>query len=278
MSRPDADPILRQASGNGHERPGVALRDVVAALDAELRTADIPDYGGAINGLQVANPGTVHRVAVAVDASRAAINEAVICGADLLIVHHGLFWSGAQPVVGVTYDKFHTLLSGNVAVYSSHLPLDLHPTLGNNTRLARAIGLEPTGGFAAYKNIQIGVSGEANEPTRAIVDRVAAFVSRYDGAVRTSVIPDGRTTKRWAICTGGGASSETLREARELGVDTLIVGEGPHHTTVEAIEHDLCVVYAGHYATETLGVQALGEFLETRFGLPWTFLHLPTGS
>jgi putative NIF3 family GTP cyclohydrolase 1 type 2 len=107
---------------------------------------------------------------------------------------------------------------------------------------------------------------------------VQAFVSRYGGSVRTSIPAQGRRTHRWAICTGGGASSETLREARDRGVDTLIVGEGPHHTTVDAIEHDLCVVYAGHYATETLGVQALGAFLESRFGLPWTFLHLPTGS
>jgi dinuclear metal center YbgI/SA1388 family protein len=278
MSRPEADPILRQASGNGHTLPAVSLHEVVAALDAELRTTDIPDYSGAVNGLQMANPGTVHRVAVAVDASRAAISEAAIVGADLLIVHHGLFWSGAQPIVGVAYEKYHALLTGKIAVYGSHLPLDLHPTLGNNARLARAIGLEPTGGFAPFKGVHIGVSGEANEPTRAVVDRVAAFVSRYSGAVRTSVMPEGRTTKRWAICTGGGASSDTLREARERGIDTLIVGEGPHHTMVEAIEHDLCVIYAGHYATETLGVQALGEFLETRFGLPWTFLHLPTGS
>jgi putative NIF3 family GTP cyclohydrolase 1 type 2 len=107
---------------------------------------------------------------------------------------------------------------------------------------------------------------------------VQAFAARYGGAVRTSVPADTRTTKRWAICTGGGASTETLREARERGVDTLIVGEGPHHTTVEALEHDFCVIYAGHYATETLGVQALGAWIEARFGVPWTFLHLPTGS
>lgn len=278
MSRPDADPILRQATGNGHSQVAVPLRDIVAALDTELRTAAIPDYSGAMNGLQVANPGTVHRVAVAVDASRAAVSHAGICGADLLIVHHGLFWSGAQPLVGVTYDKFHALLASNIAVYASHLPLDLHPTYGNNARLARALGLEPTGGFATFKTIEIGVSGVADESTQGLVDRVAAFVARYNGTVRTSIEPNGRTTKRWAICTGGGASSDTLREARERGIDTLIVGEGPHHTTVEAIEHDLCVIYAGHYATETLGVQALGAWIEAKFGVPWTFLHLPTGS
>lgn len=256
----------------------VALRDLVAALDTELRTTEVPDYPGAMNGLQVANRGHVSRVVVAVDASRAAIAEAAVSSADLLIVHHGLFWNGAQPLVGVAYEKFHSLLTNNIAVYASHLPLDLHPTLGNNSRLAATFGLTPTGGFARYKNIEIGVTGVANEPTDAILSRVQAYSARYGGTVRTSISTHGRTTKRWAICSGGGASTETLREARELGVDTLIVGEGPHHTTVDAIENDLCVIYAGHYATETLGVQALGALLEERFGLPWSFLHLPTGS
>ncbi len=258
--------------------PTVPLRDIVAALDLELRTGEIPDYPGAVNGLQVANPGTVRRVAVAVDASRAAIAEAVISGADLLIVHHGLFWSGVQPLIGMQYDKFRSLLSSGLAVYSSHLPLDLHAEHGNNVRLAQALGLTPDGGFARYKTVDIGVTGAANEPTDDLVSRVQAFSARYGGTIRTTIPPQGRRTRRWAICTGGGASAEALAEARDRGIDTLIVGEGPHHTTVSAIEHDLCVVYAGHYATETLGVQALGAFLETRFGLPWTFLHLPTGS
>jgi dinuclear metal center YbgI/SA1388 family protein len=278
MSTPATDRILAAASANGSTLPSVPLRDIVAALDAELRTGDVPDYPGAVNGLQVANPGAVHRVAVAVDASRAAIAEAVISGADLLIVHHGLFWSGVQPLVGVQYEKYRSMLSSGLAVYASHLPLDLHAEHGNNVRLAQALGLVPDGGFARFKSVDIGVTGAANEPTVDLVARVQAFVSRYGGSVRTSIPAQGRRTHRWAICTGGGASSETLREARDRGVDTLIVGEGPHHTTVDAIEHDLCVVYAGHYATETLGVQALGAFLESRFGLPWTFLHLPTGS
>jgi putative NIF3 family GTP cyclohydrolase 1 type 2 len=145
-------------------------------------------------------------------------------------------------------------------------------------RLARALDLTPSAGFARYKTIDVGVMGESEVPTTELVERVQAFAARYGSTVRTSIPTGGRTTRRWAICTGGGASSDTLREARERGIDTLIVGEGPHHTTVEALEHDFCVVYAGHYATETLGVQAIGAWLEERFGVPWTFLHLPTGS
>ncbi|MES2522399.1 MAG: Nif3-like dinuclear metal center hexameric protein [Gemmatimonadota bacterium] len=257
-----------------------SLDSIVAALDAELRTADIPDYPGAVNGLQVANSGTVQRVAVAVDPSHLTIEAAVAARASLLVLHHGLFWGGVQPLVGLTYKKFSRLLAHDIAVYASHLPLDLHPTLGNNAGLARALGLTPARGFARFKTIDIGLSGDIDggEPTGALVDRVRAVVGPYGGVVRTSVPTDGRTSRRWAICSGGGASSESLREARELGVDTLIVGEGAHHTTVEAIEYDLCVVYAGHYATETLGVQSLGAFIEERFAVPYTFLHLPTGS
>jgi dinuclear metal center YbgI/SA1388 family protein len=278
MSNPDADRILAAATGNGIEGPHAPLREVVRALDTELRTFDIPDYGGAVNGLQVANRGTVHKVAVAVDASRAAITEAAICGANLLVVHHGLFWGGAQPLTGVAYEKYRTLFGADIAVYSTHLPLDCHAELGNNVRLARALDLTPSAGFARYKTIDVGVMGESEVPTTELVERVQAFAARYGSTVRTSIPTGGRTTRRWAICTGGGASSDTLREARERGIDTLIVGEGPHHTTVEALEHDFCVVYAGHYATETLGVQAIGAWLEERFGVPWTFLHLPTGS
>jgi dinuclear metal center YbgI/SA1388 family protein len=278
MSNPDADRILAAATGNGIEGPHAPLREVVRALDTELRTFDIPDYGGAVNGLQVANRGTVHKVAVAVDASRAAVTEAAICGANLLVVHHGLFWGGAQPLTGVAYEKYRTLFGADIAVYSTHLPLDCHAELGNNVRLARALDLTPSAGFARYKTIDVGVMGESEVPTTELVERVQAFAARYGSTVRTSIPTGGRTTRRWAICTGGGASSDTLRDARERGIDTLIVGEGPHHTTVEALEHDFCVVYAGHYATETLGVQAIGAWLEERFGVPWTFLHLPTGS
>ncbi len=254
-----------------------SLTDIVAALDGELRTADIADYGGAHNGLQVSNRGGVRRVATAVDASRDAIRDAAAMGANLLIVHHGLFWGGAQPIVGITYDRLQLLFAHDIALYSSHLPLDCHPTLGNNVRLAQALELEPSDGFAQHKGFAIGVRGAADIDTAALVARTRTFAESYGGSVRTSLPPQGRRTTQWAMCTGGGASSDTLREAYALGVDTLIVGEGPHHTAVDAIEHDLCVIYAGHYATETLGVQALGDWLERMFGLPHAFVRRPTG-
>ena len=256
----------------------VALAEIVNALDTELSTSLVPDYSGAVNGLQFANSGRVHRVAVAVDGSRKAVEECARAGCDLLILHHGLFWSGVQPVTGVLYEKYSALVRNDIAVYSSHLPLDVHPVHGNNARLAAELGLPVSGGFARYKTVDVGVQGHADEPTGDLVERIHRYAAQYGGTVRTSVPINGRHTRRWAICTGSGASSETIAEAVAAGIDTLIVGEGPHHTTVGAIEHDLCIVFAGHYATETLGVQSLGQFVQQRFGIPWTFLELATGS
>lgn len=253
------------------------LADIVSALDAELRTHDVPDSSVALNGLQFANSGTVQRVAVAVDASLAAIRASADAGADLLIVHHGMFWAGAQPIIGRHFDRIRDLVRNNIAVYSTHIPLDLHPTLGNNVLLAKQFDLIVSTPFARYKGVDIGVQGMSEVSTESLVQRVTQFASEYGGTVRTSIPTAGRITRRWAICSGMGASPESLREARDAGVDTLIVGEGSHHTAVDSAEHDVCVVYAGHYATETLGVQALGGWLQQRFGLPWSFLMLPTG-
>jgi dinuclear metal center YbgI/SA1388 family protein len=255
----------------------ISLNELVAALDDELRTREVPDYGGAMNGLQVANRGTVARLAVAVDFSRGAIDGAIAAGASLLVVHHGMFWSGAQPIVGAAYDRMRLLLEHDIAVYSSHLPLDAHPTLGNNVRLAAELGLVPNAGFARYKTIDVGVAGESDVATPTLAERAGAFATAWGGTVRTTPIAPGHRTRRWAICTGAGASSDTLREASERGIDTLIVGEGPHHTAVEAVERGVVVIYAGHYATETLGVRAVGGWVEERFGVRWGFVGEGTG-
>lgn len=255
----------------------LAAADVAAHLDALLATATTPDYPPALNGLQLDARGPVRRVAAAVDLSRRTIEGAIAAGANLLVVHHGMFWSGPQRLVGAPYERLRLLLEHDVAVYAAHLPLDCHPELGNNALLARELGLAPDGGFGAFKGITIGVQGPADEPTAGVVHRADAFARRWGGAVVATAHDADRRTRRWAIATGGGASSDTLREASAAGVDTFIVGEGPHHTAVEAPEHGVVVIYAGHYATETLGVQAVARELETRFGLPWSFVHAPTG-
>jgi dinuclear metal center YbgI/SA1388 family protein len=255
----------------------IELLTIVDYLDALLRTGEIPDYPGALNGLQLANRSAIRRVAAAVDCSRRVIEEVVRVGANLLLVHHGMFWGGAHRLVGPRYERLRLLMEHGIAVYSSHLPLDAHHTLGNNVLLAAQLGLNPSRGFAREQSIMIGVAGDSDLETGEVFARADAFARPHGGRVHATPYELGRPTRRWGICTGAGASSETIREAVDDRLDTLIVGEGPHHTAVDAPEHDLVIIYAGHYATETLGVRALAEHTGSTFGLPWSFIDAPTG-
>lgn len=254
-----------------------SLQEVVEYLDRELRTREVPDYPGAVNGLQAQNSGAVRHVAAAVDYSSATVSAAVERGADLLLVHHGMFWNGPSPIVGAAYHRTRKLLASDLAVYSSHIPLDLHPVFGNNVLLARELGLTPTAGFAFLRGVAVGVSGDADVPTGVLRNRAAALSSRHGGTAVCTPLRDGQVTRRWGICTGAGASGDTLREAAELGLDTLVVGEGPHHTAVQAMDAGLTIMYLGHYATETLGVAALAAEVGRRFGVESSFIDAPTG-
>jgi len=256
---------------------GTPLATIAEHLDTLLAVGATPDYPPALNGVQVAHRGPVTRVAAAVDCSLRTITEAAATGANLLVVHHGLFWNGLQPLVGSHLARVRALLEADIALYSAHLPLDAHATYGNSALLAAEFGLRATGGFARYEQLHCGVRGESDEPTGALVARVRAWAASLGHHVVTSEVPTGHRTRRWAICSGAGAQVSSLREAYDSGVDTLIVGEGPHWSAVEAVEHGLVIVYAGHYATETLGVRALATHLAETFRLPWTFVHAPTG-
>lgn len=252
--------------------------DVASFLDTLLETNGFPDYPGALNGLQLDNRSAVRRVAAAVDFSGRTIDATLEAGANFLILHHGMFWGGAQCITGQVYERLQRLFANDIAVYASHLPLDAHMELGNNARLARALHLEPSARFGKYGDAAIGVAGEADLPTAELLERTASFARSFGGNARASWMPDGRVTRRWAIITGAGAGSKEIRDAQARGIDTLIVGEGPHHTTVEAADAGVVIIYAGHYATETLGVCALADVVQERFGIPATFLLLPTGS
>lgn len=254
-----------------------SLARITNDLDALLRTAEIPDYPQAINGVQVESDSDIVKVAAAVDLRERTIRGALDAGANLLLVHHGLFWGGLQPLRGPYYRRIHALLSSGMALYSSHLPLDAHPGIGNNVLLARELALEPASGFARYATIDIGVRGECCVATSDLIARAGAVAERWGGRARSSHVDEGRMSKRWAICTGAGASADTLREAVEHGIDTLIVGEGPHWTAVDADELGIVIIYAGHYATETLGVRALADHVGRTFSLPTIFIDVPTG-
>jgi dinuclear metal center YbgI/SA1388 family protein len=254
-----------------------AAEELASYADQLLDSASTPDYPNALNGLQLASAKPVQAIAAAVDFSTRTIEKAIESRANFLVVHHGMFWSGLERLVDISYRRLRLLIENDVAVYSSHLPLDRHASLGNNTLLARRLGLEPSGTFARHDEIFIGVSGNTSVETAALAQRAREFARTCGGDIRTTVISPTRRTKRWAICTGAGASADTLREAVVAGIDTLIVGEGPHWTAVSAEEHGLAIIYAGHYATETLGVSALAQHLGEKFNLPWSFIEAPTG-
>jgi dinuclear metal center YbgI/SA1388 family protein len=253
------------------------VHEIAGYADELLESKITPDYANALNGLQLENHSQVTGIASAVDFSTRAIKGTIAKSANLLVVHHGMFWEGSKQLTGPLYNRLRLLLENDIAVYSSHLPLDRHPTVGNNVLLAQQLGLDPNGIFARFEGISIGVSGESDLETAALAERARRFANDYGGELRTTPFEKTRRTKRWAICSGAGASAETLTEAREMRIDTLIVGEGPHWTAVFAEENDLTIFYAGHYATETLGVRALADHLGEKFALPSFFVTAPTG-
>ncbi len=247
------------------------LNPIVSWLDRTLRTAEVADYSGAWNGLQLENSGAVTKVGAAVDACEAVLAEAGTRGVTLLLVHHGLFWAGVQPVVGAVYRKMKLALAHDLAIYSSHLPLDRHPTLGNNALLARALGFKKCAPFFISKGQAIGLQTRAALP----LAEVARRLERVLGSA-PHLAPGGPAkTARIGIVTGG-AGGEVAQAAAE-GVDTFITGEGPHHSYTLAEELGVNVFYGGHYATETFGVKALAAAVAKKFGVPWEFIDHPTG-
>jgi len=260
----------------------VPLSELVAYLDHYLRLAEVPDEPDALNGLQAeSRSGTVTRIVAAVDATLATIQstlaqrppEAPGKDCPLLLVHHGLFWDGNRPLTGRRYRRVRALLDGDIALYSAHIPLDVHPEVGNNHVLARALGLSDLEPFDEYKGAPIGVQGSLREPV--LREHFVRRVEEHVGA-SAKLIPGGpERCARVGIITGGAGSR--IRAAHQAGLDTFVTGEGAHHTYFDAMELGVNAIYAGHYATETVGVKALAEHLGARFGLPWEFHDHPTG-
>ena len=249
----------------------VNLDDLVARLDELLRIRELPDYPAALNGLQVHGTRPVRRVACAVDAAEATIRRAIDGGADLLIVHHGLFWDGNLPVTGRRYRRLKSLMDAGVALYAAHLPLDVHPELGNNARLLRALGVSPAGQFGDYKGMPMGWWGETEIRREALCARLDEVLG-----VRVKLVPGGPDwVRRVGVVTGGAGGM--IPDAVRAGLDACITGEGAHHNFFDAEEGAINLYLGGHYATETFGVRALGEWIAAELGIEWFFVDHPTG-
>jgi dinuclear metal center YbgI/SA1388 family protein len=247
------------------------LDSICSFLDGFLRIKEVEDYPNALNGLQLENDGRVTRIGAAVDASEAVIEMAVGKKVDLLFVHHGLFWGGLTRLAGPQFRKLKRAISSNLSVYSAHLPLDLHPQVGNNILLARSLELGQPEPFFMLKGQTLGYAISAEIGRDELLRRLKTVL----GSELWVCAGGPQQVRRLGIVTGGAGSE--LEKAAAEGVDTFITGEGPHHTFSLAEELGINLIYGGHYATETFGVRALAELVAAKIGLPWTFLDHPSG-
>lgn len=251
----------------------VSLDTLTRQLHAELNIANVPDYPPALNGLQLQNrSGQITKIAAAVDAHLPVVQKAIAAGCDLLLVHHGLFWSGLQPITGALFEKTRLAIEANLAIYSAHLPLDGHLELGNSILLGKALDLQTDWTtFFPYKNYHIGVRTEVEVPRDNLLQRLQTVLNSP-----VHCCPAGPATVRNLGIITGGAGSE-IATAKALGIDTLITGEGPHWSYTLAEELGVNLIYGGHYATETFGVKALASQLAEQHQLTWQFIDHPTG-
>jgi len=247
------------------------LSDIVNYTDDFLRIREVGDWDNALNGLQIENSGHVTRLGAAVDVSTRVLTEAAKKKVDLLIVHHGLFWPGLQPVRSALRRQLQLAFENNMALYSAHLPLDVHPKVGNNARLVAELGLKSAQPFLEEKGQPVGLKVRASLPRN---DFVRKLQKALNGPVKVFGFGPKRT-RTIGIITGG-AGSEIYRVAQE-NIDTFVTGEAPHWAAVAAEELGMNLLLGGHYATEIFGVKALAAHLSERFGIPWEFIDCPTG-
>ena len=241
------------------------LTDLVAYCDQRtLRTA-YKDAPAAFNGLQVANSGRVRKIGAAVDSGVIPFQKAALAGIDFLIVHHGMYWDMPRPLTGPIYDRVATLLRADCALYSSHLPLDAHPELGNNALIARQLALSPTRGWLPNEGGNIGVIASNSTERNHLRSKLEALYPRVIAIEYGSPTPT-----EIAICSGSGNSA--LASLGATGCDTLVTGELREEHFNFAQENRLNLYLCGHYATEVHAVQALAAELSGQFGLPWEFI------
>ena len=245
---------------------------LITYLDNYLRIADIKDYGP--QGLQVESANNeIKRIALAVDTAPAVIAAAAAWNADMLLVHHGVLWRTVERIAGPLGERVRLLLGHSINLYAAHLPLDAHPEVGNNAELARMFGVAVADWWGTPTGVPLGVIGPvAGSPTlEHLVNQIEQQLNN-----KAHVLANGPSrVGTMAIMSGFGA--DDIAEVKALGADTYLTGETSHANYWAAADHGLNVIYAGHYATETVGVQALGRHLADKFSLEVKFFDFPTG-
>lgn len=247
----------------------VALSTLVEEADRYLNVAKIADY--CPNGLQVEGRPQVSRIVSGVTASQALLDAAVEAQADVVLVHHGYFWKNEDPrVVGIKQRRLKTLLSNGISLLAYHLPLDVHPEVGNNVQLARLLGLTVEGPLEPDNPRSVGLVGSLDVPLAP-----ADFMRRVTAALGREplMIEGSELIRRIAWCTGGAQGY--IDQAVAAGVDAYLTGEVSEPTVHIARENGLSFFAAGHHATERYGVQALGDYLAKRFAVEHRFIDCP---
>ncbi len=238
-------------------------------IEQFLNVSAISDY--CPNGLQVEGKTQIKRIVSGVTASQALIDAAIELQADAILVHHGYFWKGEdQPIIGMKQRRIKALLTHDINLLAYHLPLDVHPEVGNNVQLAQRLGITVTGPLEPDNPRNVGLIGELDAPLSA-----SEFAARIEKSLDRAplVIDHQQPIKRVAWCTG--AAQGYIEHAISAGADAFITGEVSERTFHEAQENGISFFAAGHHATERYGVQALGEWLAARFNIEHHYIECP---
>ncbi len=247
------------------------LSEILAELDRLLEPGRFDDY--CVNGLQVPGPERIERIVTGVSANLELFQRAAAERADLLLVHHGLFWgSGVAAIDEALARRLQVLFENRIALAAEHLPLDAHPQLGNNALLAHELGGKDDEPFAVHRGQAIGFLTSLGDGGVAVGDLLAR-VAHVTGRDPQLLGAGPERIRRLAIVSGAGA--DHLQEAREAGADALLTGEVSERSPATASEAGLHLIAAGHHASETLGVRHLGEHLAERFSLTHVFIDVP---
>ncbi|WP_300655937.1 Nif3-like dinuclear metal center hexameric protein [Pseudomonas sp.] len=247
----------------------IALTTLVEEAQRYLNAARISDY--CPNGLQIEGRSQVRRIVSGVTASQALVDAAVEAEADVLLVHHGYFWKGENPcITGMKQRRLKTLLSNDISLLAYHLPLDLHPEVGNNVQLAAQLDITVEGPLDPDDPRTVGLLGSLREPMspRDFARRVQEVLGR-----EPLLVEGPEVVRRIGWCTGGGQGY--IEQAIAAGVDLYLTGEASEQTFHSARENGISFIAAGHHATERYGVQALGDYLARRFAIEHLFIDCP---